>query len=116
MISESRSPFPAVVMSTLLQQPDIEYHPDEAKYLARVARNLAENPDRTSIALPSGFSKQVEGPIVWEGKDWTSEAQWVYNLSVDELGEIEDAVAYFNSAPCHLICYQHRAHHLSRPE
>jgi hypothetical protein len=31
--------------SIVLQQPDIEYHPDEAKYHARSARLLAENPD-----------------------------------------------------------------------
>jgi len=55
------------------KQPDIEYHPDEAKYRARVARLLAENPDRANVPLPDGLPKQVVGPIVWEGKDWASE-------------------------------------------
>ncbi|KAF5386958.1 hypothetical protein D9615_001944 [Tricholomella constricta] len=79
------------------KQPDIEYHPDEAKYRARAARLLSENPDRANVALPDGFPKQVKGPIVWEGKDWTSEDQWVYKLSADELEEINHALNHFKS-------------------
>lgn len=79
------------------KQPDIEYHPDEVKYRARVARLLAGNPDRANVSLPDGFPKQVIGPIVWEGKDWTSEDQWVYQLSPAELEEIDDALNHFKS-------------------
>ncbi|RDB24020.1 hypothetical protein Hypma_008647 [Hypsizygus marmoreus] len=78
-----------------LKQPDIEYQPDEVKYLARVARNLAEDPNRVNVPLPEGFPKQVDGPIVWEGKDWTSEDQWVYKLSEAELAEIHEALVHF---------------------
>lgn len=86
------------VTSTLeLKQPDIEYHPDEAKYHARVARLLAENPDRINVPLPDGFPQQVEGPIVWEGKDWMSEDQWVYKFSAAELEEINNALIHFKS-------------------
>ncbi|KAG6918013.1 hypothetical protein DXG01_016865 [Tephrocybe rancida] len=69
---------------TVLQQPDIEYHPDEAKYRARSSRLLTENPDRVNVSLPDGFPSRVEGPIVWEGKDWTNEDQWVYRLNLNK--------------------------------
>lgn len=86
---------------TLLQskQPDIQYHPDQAKFQARTARRLAENPNLAQTSLPAGFPLKVEGPIVWEGKDWTSEDQWVYKLSAAELQEINDALAHFKGSP-----------------
>jgi hypothetical protein len=80
---------------TIPQQPDIEYHPDEAKYLARVARNLTKDPQRVKQPLPKGFPQEVNGPIVWEGADWTNEQQWVYNLSGEELKEIQNALDHF---------------------
>ncbi|KAF9501195.1 Clavaminate synthase-like protein [Pleurotus eryngii] len=76
-------------------QPDIDYHPDEAKYHARTACQLAANPDRVRQPLPEGFPAKVEGPIVWEGKDWKGEHQWVYRLSASELQEIDGALAHF---------------------
>lgn len=84
-------------------QPDIEYDPDEAKYRARVARNLAEDPDRVNVALPDGFPKRVDGPIVWAGSDWKSEDQWVYNLSSAQLDEIHAALEHFKSIPLDLL-------------
>ncbi|KAK0434047.1 uncharacterized protein EV420DRAFT_1282790 [Desarmillaria tabescens] len=77
------------------KQPDISYHPDKAKYHARTARRLAEDPSLPEVALPEGFPPRVEGPIVWEGKDWTSEDQWVYQLRDAELEEIDRALQYF---------------------
>ena len=97
-------------MSTIIihsKQPDIDYHADKDKYLARVARNDAENPDRAKVTLPPDFPKQVEGSIVWEGKDWTSEDQWVYKLSVTELKEIDNALNYFKSEPGSLSTHRH---------
>jgi len=79
------------------KQPDIEYHPDETNYRARTARRFADDPDLANVPLPGGFPKKVGGPIVWEGKDWTSEEQWVYNLSEAELKEISDALTHFKS-------------------
>jgi hypothetical protein len=78
-------------------QPDISYHPDRAKWEARTARRLAEDPTLSDAALPEGFPKQVDSPMVWEGKDWTDESQWVYNLSIAELKEINEAVTVFHS-------------------
>ncbi|KAL0947545.1 hypothetical protein HGRIS_013641 [Hohenbuehelia grisea] len=83
------------VTSPVPRQPDIEYHPDEEKYHARTARRLAENPSLPLVPLPEGFPAKVEGPNVWEGKDWTSEDQWVYKLSDAELVEIDAALAHF---------------------
>ncbi|KAJ8488392.1 hypothetical protein ONZ45_g13972 [Pleurotus djamor] len=85
----------AITTNDLAQQPDIDYHPDEAKYKARTARRLAENPDLPKQPLPAGYPAKVEGPIVWEGKDWTSEAQWVYQLSPSQLEEIDSALRHF---------------------
>lgn len=77
------------------EQPDIEYHPDPPKYHARMELRLKDNPSLPKTPLPSVFPTKVEGPIVWEGKDWTDEKQWVYELSEAELKEINDAVEYF---------------------
>ncbi|KAL0576214.1 hypothetical protein V5O48_005781 [Marasmius crinis-equi] len=76
-------------------QPDISYHPDEKKFRERTARRLAENPSLPETPLPPGYPKKVESPIVWEGKDWTSEDQWVYRLSPEELKEIDEGLAHF---------------------
>ncbi|KAJ3815406.1 hypothetical protein EV368DRAFT_30549 [Lentinula lateritia] len=80
-----------------LVQPDISYHPDEVKYKQRTARRLTENPNLPKSQLPSGFPSKVEGPIVWEGKDWISEDQWVFHLSPAQLQEIDDALAHFKA-------------------
>lgn len=76
-------------------QPDIAYHPDVEKYLARSKRRLAESPDLPNVGLPPNFPKRVDGPIVWEGKDWSGEDQWVYRLNELELREIDDALQHF---------------------
>lgn len=76
-------------------QPDIQYHPEYSKYLARTARRLAETPDLPKAPLPAGFPDKVEGPIVWKGEDWTNENQWVYRLSDAELQEIDNAIQHF---------------------
>lgn len=78
-------------------QPDITYQPDREKWQARTARRLAENPSLLSSALPEGFPKKLDSPLVWEGKDWTDEKQWVYELDADELKELDDAARHFHS-------------------
>ncbi|KAJ3759723.1 hypothetical protein EV360DRAFT_41322 [Lentinula raphanica] len=78
-------------------QPDISYHPDETKYKQRTARRLAENPSLPKARLPPGFPSKVEGPIVWEGQDWTSEDQWVFHLTPDQLQEIDNGLAHFKA-------------------
>ena len=77
-------------------QPDIEYHPNEEKWKARTARRLAQDPSLPKSALPEGFPTRLESPLVWEGKDWKDESEWVYNLTQDHLKEIDDAVHHFH--------------------
>ncbi|KAF8649399.1 hypothetical protein AX16_005840 [Volvariella volvacea WC 439] len=77
------------------RQPDISYHPDYAKYVARSARRLEEDPTLTLKSLPAGFPQKVDGPIVWEGSNWKEEKQWVYQLNDAQLKEIDDAVKHF---------------------
>ncbi|KAF6764150.1 hypothetical protein DFP72DRAFT_800152 [Ephemerocybe angulata] len=77
------------------QQPDIDYHPDEAKWRARTARRLADNLSLLDTPLPAGFPDTLTGPLVWEGKDWKDESEWVYTLCSEELMEIDKAVQYF---------------------
>ncbi|KDQ08465.1 hypothetical protein BOTBODRAFT_179821 [Botryobasidium botryosum FD-172 SS1] len=77
------------------KQPDISYHPDEKKFKERTVRRLAEDPSLPQAPLPAGFPTKICGPIVWEGKDWKDEKQWVYQLNPTELEEIDGALAYF---------------------
>ncbi|KAH0584426.1 hypothetical protein H2248_009967 [Termitomyces sp. 'cryptogamus'] len=87
----------SVTTKAVLRQPDIEYHPDEGKYRARSMRLFTENPDRANVPLPEGFPVQVDGPIVWEGKNWTNEDRWIYRLNAEQLEEINDALGYFKN-------------------
>lgn len=80
------------------KQPDIPYHPDEAKWRARTARRLAEDPCLPSTPLPEGFPKRLIGPLVWEGEQWADESLWAYSLSEEELQEIDRAVRHFEGA------------------
>ncbi|KAG2022353.1 taurine catabolism dioxygenase TauD [Coprinopsis cinerea AmutBmut pab1-1] len=82
-------------------QPDIAYHPDRAKWEARTARRLAEDPSLPSTPLPQGFPSKLRSPLAWEGKDWTDESQWVYQLSEAELKELDDAVQSFKATGLH---------------
>lgn len=77
-------------------QPDITYHPDRDKWHARTARRLGKNPSLPNTPLPDGFPHKLESPLVWEGKDWQDEQQWVYELSTEELREIDNAVHHFH--------------------
>jgi hypothetical protein len=100
----------------VLAQPDIDYHPDLAKYKARTARRLEQTPELLKATLPPGFPPKVEGPVVWEGKDWTSEDQWVYKLSDEELQEIEEGMKYFESTKFLVAkSYRHVQSLLNRP-
>lgn len=73
-------------------QQDIQYHRDREKWEARTARRLAADPSLPTTALPAGFPKVLDSPLVCEGKDWKDEKQWVYELTASEIKEIDDAV------------------------
>ncbi|KAF8875077.1 taurine catabolism dioxygenase TauD [Gymnopilus junonius] len=82
-------------------QPDVSYHPDREKWEQRTAKRLAEDPSLTSTPLPEGFPKKAESPLVWEGKDWKNEAQWVFTLSEEHLKEIAVAVKHYHGLGLH---------------
>lgn len=77
------------------KQTDLDYQPDETKWRARTARRLAEDPSLPNRPLPDGFPRILNSPLVWEGKDWTDESQWVYKLSKTQLDEIDNALKHF---------------------
>jgi len=77
-------------------QPDITYHPDREKWQQRTSQRLSGEPNLTSVPLPEGFPKKMDSPLVWEGKDWKNEAQWVSVLTREHLQEIDDAVNHFH--------------------
>ncbi len=64
------------VTTEAAKQPDIEYHPNEAKWKARTARRLAEDPALVKTPLPAGFPQKLDSPLVWEGKDWKDPETW----------------------------------------
>lgn len=76
-------------------QPDIAYHPDLDKYRNRTALRLRLNSALPNTPLPAGWPSRLDGPIIWEGKDWTNESQWVYTLTIEELKEIDQAIDEF---------------------
>lgn len=75
-------------------QPDISYHPDFAKYQLRSERVKAELTNKDEF--PAGFPRQLTGPLVWEGRDFTDESEWTLVLNAAQLLEIEEALAHFN--------------------
>ena len=83
---------------TEAHQPDIEYQPDRTKWEARTARRLAADPSLPTKALPAGYPKKLESPLVWQGSDWTDEKKWIYPLTASDLSEIADALKHFRSA------------------
>lgn len=87
----------AEVENYLPKQPDITYHPDRQKWESRTRRRLEAEPSLPFTPLPAGFPKKLVSPLVWEGKDWTSEGQWVYNLTSTHLDEINAAIKHFHS-------------------
>ena len=86
-----------VIPTSAEAQPDIAYHPDEAKWRARTARRLTEDPTLPTQPLPEGFPQRVDNPIVWEGKDFIDEDQWIVNLTENQLHEIDGALRHFQS-------------------
>ena len=83
----------AVLRPGPLGQPDIDYAPNLEKFTARTRRRAEmEKLDKT---LPPGLPSHLESPLVWEGADIASIFNWVYELSSEEVDEIEAALAYF---------------------
>ena len=77
-------------------QPDIDYAPSLAKYQARVQRRQqTEDFNRT---LPAGFPSRLYSTLVWDGDSISKDQDWVYELTQDDLDEIEAALTHFKCA------------------
>jgi hypothetical protein len=81
-------------------QPDFTYLPSLKNYKNRTARRLAE--EQLEKDLPEGFPEQLEGPKLWKGSDYEGkESEWVYQLTEQELKEIDDSVHNFEATEKH---------------
>ncbi|PWY83565.1 TfdA family oxidoreductase [Aspergillus heteromorphus CBS 117.55] len=78
-----------------LVQPDIQYHPDFAKYTARSQRRVEAEP--LPKTLPAGFPAQLNSPLVWEGEDIEKRDDWFYRLNDAQLDEIDQGLKEFKS-------------------
>ncbi|PKX92401.1 TauD/TfdA family dioxygenase [Aspergillus novofumigatus IBT 16806] len=80
-----------------LRQPDIQYHPDYEKYLARGQRRKAT--EDLPKSLPPGFPEKLSSPLVWEGKEIEKQDDWIYKLNDAQREEIHAALNSFKYIP-----------------
>ena len=71
-------------------QPDIQYHPDYAKYTARTQHRIAT--ETLPTTLPLGFPSHLDSPLVWEGSEIEQRDDWIYRLNDAQLDEIDQAL------------------------
>jgi hypothetical protein len=83
----------AVQTITVPTQPDIQYHPEYEKYKGRTRRR--KETEILQSTLPENFPEKLVSPLVWEGKDVEKRDDWVYQLSDDQLDELDAALKSF---------------------
>lgn len=76
-------------------QPDIQYHPDFAKYQDRTRRR--KETESLQTTLPAGFPAQLISPLVWEGKEVENRSDWIYRLDDAQLDEVDAALKSFKA-------------------
>lgn len=74
-------------------QPDIGYTPDHDKYLDRARRR--QETERLTKTLPPGFPPHLQSKLVWDGNELAETYDWNYNLTKENLEEIESALRHF---------------------
>lgn len=85
----------ATVIITQPVQPDIQYHPDYEKYQART--RLRKETETLQTSLPAGFPEKLTSLLVWDGKDIERSSDWIYQLSDEQLDEIDAGLKSFKS-------------------
>jgi hypothetical protein len=76
-----------------LGQPDISYAPDPVKFAARTRRR--HETEQLEKSLPAGFPKKLVSDLVWEGRDIVGKYDWTYELTTEEVEEIEAGLSHF---------------------
>lgn len=77
----------------VLSQPDIQYHPDHAKYKTRSQHR--QKFEKLPTAVPQGFPQRLSSPLAWNGKDFEKSSDWIVELEDFQLDEIEKALQHF---------------------
>lgn len=76
----------------MFNSADIDLIPDYDKYCARSAflstNGLAKG------TIPSGWPRELYGPLVWEGRGMMDEKQYVFELEEGQKAEISRALDY----------------------
>ncbi|KAJ5511958.1 hypothetical protein LT330_003078 [Penicillium expansum] len=85
----------AVQTITVPATPDIQYHPEYEKYKERTRRR--KETETLQTTLPAGFPQKLVSSLVWEGKDVEKRDDWVYQLSNDQLDELDAALKSFRA-------------------
>jgi hypothetical protein len=78
---------------TSARQPDISYTPDLDNYLARVKRRLES--ETLSKDLPMGFPVKLKSDLVWDKNNIAPRFDWIYQLTVADLEDIEAGLQHF---------------------
>ena len=78
-------------------QPDIEYTPNHDKYLQRAKRR--RETEHLVKSLPAGFPQELQSKLVWDGNDLVETYDWNYDLSEEDLDEIDSALRHFKGNP-----------------
>ena len=76
---------------------DIEYRPDEAKYLARAQHRVRAGGLEKDV--PDGFPRAQVGPLFWTGTELKDETDFVHHLTASHRIEIDQALFDFKSNP-----------------
>jgi hypothetical protein len=76
----------------IVEYADIGYDPEEAKYNVRVQARVAAGGLEQEV--PPFWPKQVQGPLCWKPEE-ISEEDYVFHLTDEHHGEIQEALVYF---------------------
>jgi len=77
-------------------RPDISWIPSYKVCKDREERLKLLHPNRRTT-LPPEWPAEVKVPRVWSGSDFKSEDEYVVQLSVEDIAEIETGLAHFKS-------------------
>jgi hypothetical protein len=74
-------------------QPDIGYWPDYQKYRDREQRRHRE--EELDTVLRPGLPSKIDSLAAWESSLGEKPEKWLFHLSLEDIREIDEAVAGF---------------------